>query len=92
MVEFQLNTPVALIIFNRPDTTERVFAEIAKAKPPILLVVADGPRENRPEEAQRCARARDCRASGLALPGTDQLRRRQYGLQNTGCKWNRLDF
>jgi hypothetical protein len=58
MAEFQLNTPVALIIFNRPDTTERVFAEIAKAKPPILLVVADGPRENRPEEAQRCERAR----------------------------------
>ena len=53
-----LRTPVAFLIFNRPDTTRRVFAEIARARPPKLLVVADGPRANRPEEAQRCAQAR----------------------------------
>ena len=29
-----LETPVAFIIFNRRDTTEKVFSEIAKAKPP----------------------------------------------------------
>jgi hypothetical protein len=46
------------LIFNRPDTTERVFAEIAKAKPPKLLVVADGPRVNHPGEADRCLAAR----------------------------------
>ena len=38
-----LKTPVALIIFNRPDPTEQVFAEIAKAKPSKLFVIADGP-------------------------------------------------
>jgi hypothetical protein len=53
-----LRTPVAFLIFNRPDTTERVFAEIARARPPRLLVVADGPRADRPDEAQRCAQAR----------------------------------
>jgi hypothetical protein len=58
MPEFQLKTPVAFIIFNRPDTTERVFAEIAKAKPPKLLVVGDGPRTNRPEEAEKVAATR----------------------------------
>lgn len=47
MSDFKLTTPVAFIIFNRPDTTERVFAAIAKAKPPKLLVVGDGPRANR---------------------------------------------
>lgn len=55
---FQLKTPVAFIIFNRPDTTERVFAEIAKARPPKLLVVADGPRASRPGEVERCAATR----------------------------------
>jgi len=60
MPEFQLTTPVAFIIFNRPDTTERVFAEIAKAKPPKLLVVGDGPVEIR--EAVR----RDALALGVA--------------------------
>lgn len=58
MSNWKLKTPVAFLIFNRPDTTQRVFAEIAKAKPPKLLVVADGPRENKPGEAQRCAETR----------------------------------
>jgi hypothetical protein len=58
MPNFQLTSPVAFIIFNRPDTTERVFAEIAKARPPKLLVVGDGPRANRPGEAEKVAAAR----------------------------------
>src|SRR5512139_860840 len=59
MSDWQIKTPVAFIIFNRPDTTERVFGEIAKARPPKLLVVADVPRENRPGEAEKCAVTRD---------------------------------
>ncbi len=55
---FKLETPVAFIIFNRPDTTERVFAEIAKAKPPKLLVVADGARTNKIGEAEKVAATR----------------------------------
>ncbi|CEN55996.1 hemolytic protein HlpA [Candidatus Methylopumilus turicensis] len=55
MTEFKLTTPVAFIIFNRPDTTERVFAEIAKAKPTKLLVIADGAREDRVGEAEKVA-------------------------------------
>ncbi len=53
-----LETPIVFIIFNRADTTERVFAEIAKAMPSKLFVVADGPREERPGEAEKCAAAR----------------------------------
>jgi len=58
MPDFQLTTPVAFIVFNRPDTTERVFAEIARAKPRKLLVVGDGPRDNRPGEAEKVAATR----------------------------------
>jgi len=58
MPTWQLRTPVAFIIFNRPDTTQQVFAEIAKARPPILLVVGDGPRANRAEEAGKVAATR----------------------------------
>jgi len=58
MSEFKLATPVAFIIFNRPDTAARVFAEIAKAKPPKLLVVGDGARVGRQDEAQRVNEAR----------------------------------
>jgi hypothetical protein len=58
MLDFKLTTPVAFIIFNRPDTTERVFAEIAKAKPPKLLVVGDGARVSREDEAAKVAACR----------------------------------
>jgi hypothetical protein len=58
MPDWQLKTPVALIIFKRPAETERVFAEIRKVKPPKLLVVADGPRANKPGEEQDCDLAR----------------------------------
>lgn len=51
-----MNTPVALFIFRRPDTTERVFARIAEARPSRLLVIADGPRT--PEEQSVCDQTR----------------------------------
>ena len=59
MSEFQLKTAVAFIIFNRPGSTEKVFREIAKARPPKLLVVSDGPRLNRPDEAEIVAKTRE---------------------------------
>jgi len=58
MSEISLNTAVAFIIFKRPEETQRVFAEIRKVKPPKLLVVADGPRPDRPGEDLQCAAAR----------------------------------
>ncbi|MCY7334532.1 MAG: glycosyltransferase family 2 protein [Pseudanabaena sp. CAN_BIN31] len=53
-----IKTPVAFIIFNRPDTTAKVFEAIRQAKPPKLFVIADGPRSDRPDEAAKCAAAR----------------------------------
>lgn len=54
----RLSTPVALFLFNRPETTVQVFEAIRCARPPKLLVVADGPRPGIPGEAGRCAAAR----------------------------------
>jgi hypothetical protein len=58
MADFQLTTPVAFLIFNRPDTTAKVFETIRQAKPPKLLVVADGPRPDRPDDVEKCKAAR----------------------------------
>ncbi|MBW4605056.1 MAG: glycosyltransferase family 2 protein [Calothrix sp. FI2-JRJ7] len=54
-----MRTPVAFIIFKRPQTTEKVFEAIRQAKPPKLLVIADGPRPNVPGEADKCCAARE---------------------------------
>lgn len=53
-----LDTPVAMIVFRRPEHTERVLAAIRAARPRRLLVIADGPSPDRPGEADKCAAAR----------------------------------
>jgi hypothetical protein len=54
----RLTTPVAFLIFKRPDLTRRVFEAIRWARPSRLLVVADGARPDRPGEAEQCRAAR----------------------------------
>ncbi len=51
-------TPVAFIIFNRPEITKSVFRKIREAQPKKLLVIADGPRADRPEDIEKCALTR----------------------------------
>jgi hypothetical protein len=77
-----LNTPVLFLIFNRPDTTQKVFDAIKKAKPKQLFVAADGPRENKEGEKEKCEQARkvieqvdwDCKVKTL------------FRDKNLGCK------
>ena len=49
---------VLFLVFNRPDTTQRVFDAIRAARPPRLYVAADGPRVGRGGEAERCEAVR----------------------------------
>lgn len=50
--------PILFLVFNRPDTTARVFDAIRAAQPTRLYIAADGPRADRPGEAERCAEVR----------------------------------
>ncbi len=54
-----MKTPVVLIIFKRPHTTEKVFEAIRQAKPPKLFVIADGPRLDHPDEVEKCEAVRE---------------------------------
>jgi len=53
-----LITPVLFLIFNRPDTTQKVFNAIRQAKPKQLFVAADGPREGIEGEKEKCEQAK----------------------------------
>ncbi len=50
------------MIFNRPDTTTKVMEQIRKAQPSQLLIVADGPRLNVPDDEEKCKTSRDIAA------------------------------
>ncbi len=51
--------PVLLLVFNRPETTRRVFAELRAARPPRLYLAADGPRPHKPGEDALCLEVRE---------------------------------
>jgi hypothetical protein len=53
------NTPILLIIFNRPDKVERLVNSLRATKPTKIYVSADGPRENVPTDITRCKTARE---------------------------------
>jgi hypothetical protein len=57
-MEWRLETPVALFVFNRPGKTKQVLDQIAAVKPSTLLVVADGPRDSHPTDEEKCRRTR----------------------------------
>lgn len=77
-----MQTPVLFLIFNRPDTTEKVFEEIRKAQPKKLFVAADGPRAYKEGEVELCVQTRaiiekidwDCEVKTL------------FREENLGCK------
>lgn len=81
MTEFQLKTPIVFIVFNRPDTTAKVFEAIRAAKPSKLLVIADGPRVGRTGDNERCQATRNV-IDGVDWP-CEVLK--NYSDANLGC-------
>jgi hypothetical protein len=76
------HTPVALVVFNRPQTTRKVFDAISKARPAKLLIVADGPRANMPGEDDLCASVRTI-VQAVSWPCEVST---NYAADNLGCQ------
>lgn len=51
-------TPILFIVFNRMETTRRVFDAIQRIKPKKLYITADGPRVNKAGEKEKCEEVR----------------------------------
>ena len=77
-----MQSAVVIIIFSRPDTTARVFAAIRQARPARLFIIADAPRQNKPEEAEQCAAARAI-TENIDWPCEVT---RDYAVANMGCR------
>jgi hypothetical protein len=76
------DVPVVFIVFNRPEVTRQVFAEIARQRPKRLFIVSDGARPSRAGEAQRVAETRAI-TDAIDWPCDVQ---RNYAETNLGCK------
>lgn len=82
MEHYKVKSPILFIIFNRPDTTTKVFEKIRAVKPKKIFIAADGARQNNVNDAKKCIEARsiqenidwDCEVLTL------------YRTDNLGCK------
>jgi hypothetical protein len=77
----QYETPILLLAFNKPRTTQIVFNKIREIKPKNLFISIDGPREDNPTDLKNINEVKDI----LKVDWPCKLRT-HYGKKNLGCK------
>ena len=78
----RMQTPVVMVVFNRPELVRRVFERVRAARPPKLLVVCDGPRASRATDSERVADVRKIFETAVDWP-CEVIR--EYAEKNIGC-------
>ena len=81
-MEYQC-APVLLIGFNRPDFMAAQIAAVRAARPARLYVAVDGPRSDRPDEAEKCRAVREC----VKLVDWPCEVKTRFLEKNIGCKY-----
>lgn len=74
-----------MFVFNRPESTRRVFDVVSKTRPTRLLLVADGPRGNKKGEDEVCRQVREVIAD-ISWPCEVST---NFAEKNLGCR-NRM--
>ena len=80
----QLQAPVVIVVFNRPDLLKALLGQIKLARPKKVYVLADAPRVNNPADAFLCSEVRKI-IDHFDL-GCDVIK--CYRTENLGCKKN----
>lgn len=78
-MNYQCQSPVLLIFFNRPDTFQKVFDQVRKARPTHLILAQDGPRNEEDKEGIVA-----CRSIAENIDWECQVIR-EYSDINLGC-------
>ncbi|HEX4373695.1 MAG TPA: hypothetical protein VHZ50_10365 [Puia sp.] len=78
----KLNTPILLVVFNRPGPTQRVFDAIKETKPAYLYVAADGPRPGNSADKERCQKVKQIITEGIDWDCEVKTR---FQEENLGC-------
>jgi hypothetical protein len=80
-----LKTAVLFLVFNRLDTTKRVFQAIRQAKPPRLYIAADGERTDNEGDAINVSAVRDYITKNIDWDCEVKTLFRDH---NLGCKYS----
>ena len=76
-----LKTPILFLVFNRPDTTAKVFERIRAVRPLELFIAADGPRSGRADDIEKCSAVKKI-VAGVDWPCSVST---LYREKNLGC-------
>ena len=77
-----MKAPILFLTFNRPDQTREVLSRIVLSNPGKVYVSADGPRQDHPEDAERCKMVREIVDEALR----DIEIHKRFHDKNLGCK------
>ncbi len=64
----QLDTPVLLLAFNRPDKQAKVFDRVRQVRPKQLFIAADGPRSHVKTDHELCKQTRQVMMNHIDWP------------------------
>lgn len=81
-MSYHVESPVALFVYNRPETTRQVFNKIRDVKPESLYIIADGPRSDVENAEEKCRETR----SVTETVDWDCSVHRDYAEANLGLK------
>ncbi len=80
---FELTTPVLLLTFKRLKETKCSFEQVRKARPRKLYIAGDGPRKDRPGEAEKVQETREYILNNVDWDCEVQTLLRE---ENLGCR------
>ena len=81
MKPYLIDVPVAIIFFNRPDTTEKVFNVVREVRPSKLFLIQDGARKNRDDDRVKIEKCREI----VENIDWDCTLEKYYSSDNLGC-------
>ena len=77
-----MNTPILILIFNRPEETKKLITRLEKFKPRYIYIFSDGPRKNNLSDIELNRR---CKLLIQNLNWKTKIKKK-YLKNNLGCK------
>jgi hypothetical protein len=81
---YYCNSPILIIIFNRPDFVKKLIDILREVQPKKIYVVADGPREDNEFDKDKCKNARE----QINNIDWECDVKKKYSDNNLGCGFN----
>lgn len=83
MVEERFEIPIVMIVFNRLDTTKKVFRQIQLVKPTKLYIISDAPRRQKEGEFEQVEEVRKYIETHIDWECEKVF---EYAIENMGCQ------